>query len=160
MTPAPQSPSPTSDLRCPCCGQHLSFDGAGLWECDICSVAAREGKSVEDVRREVEDLARGFTSRFSTEPCTCGAGSGAVHVRHTASGDRGIVDFEVKHRASCPRGVRRFRWGPIVDEWWPTLVAAQFAPGSQARAAIIDARDQVERTFSPGASPSSEGGAG
>jgi hypothetical protein len=105
---------------CEVCGQHLDPDG----ECDICSVALREGKLVEEVRLEVEDLAHSMAARFASaagKPCTCGVGSGGSPIVVSAGQKRGLlhigmIDWEVRHEAGCPRAPGAFDWADVDEE--------------------------------------------
>lgn len=105
---------------CEVCGHHLDPDG----ECDICSVALRDGTTIEEVRADIEDLARSMTARFASaegRPCTCGAGSGCVAVQEGPRRGRGArpvgyIHFDVRHEDGCPRAPGPFDWTPVNED--------------------------------------------
>ena len=97
---------------CRVCGQALTDC------CDVCDVALREGRSVEEVRLEIEDAARFWSHHLGSaegRPCTCGAGSGGAPVAGPKGQLVGWIDFDVRHEPGCPRAPRPFDWPP-VDE--------------------------------------------
>lgn len=105
--------------NCPVCSQSLSWSSAGVYVCDICESAAAQGKTIEEVRAEVEDLARGFTARFGSaagERCTCGQGDGGFRVVDAKGATTGFIDMEVEHQEGCPL-TPSLMWGPIDEEW-------------------------------------------
>lgn len=127
IKPGPSGPN------CPVCGQTLSWEGPGLWGCDICQQAVN-GTTIEQVRAEVKDLARTFTAHFASaegKRCTCGADS-----TMTARGPGVIIDSEVpQHRASCPLAPKGWRWPPIDEElraWQDEATASQRAHALKA----------------------------
>lgn len=83
------------------CGGSLSWASPGVYECDICTVAHREGKSIEQVRREVEQLAQSFSGLMG--------GCREVLRVDYGNGDRAIIHLE--DDADAPR----FDW-PTIDE--------------------------------------------
>lgn len=106
---------------------HDSLDAQG--GCDVCEMALRSGRLIEEVRLEVEEAARWGCHHFGQAEglrCDCGAGSGAVHVqgpvprgRPPKSGPKrrleGMIHFEVTHAPGCPLAPPAFEW-PAVDE--------------------------------------------
>lgn len=103
---------------CPVCRQGLDCEG----ECDICSMALHEGKTIEEVRLDVEDTAAWGCRHFGRAEgrrCTCdvvdhvfvqegpGRGRGARRA--------GVIHFDVPHKPGCPLAPPTFDW-PDVDE--------------------------------------------
>lgn len=104
-----------SGCTCPVCGQALSYESPGRYVCDICESAYAQRKTIEDVRADVEDLAKGMTARLATEPCSCGAGDGVATGQFPDGGGVNI-HFDVEHEPGCPRGVH-IEWPPIDDDY-------------------------------------------
>lgn len=100
---------------CPVCSQSLSWLRAGVYVCDICELADKDGKTIEEVRADIEQLAHDVGSRL-------GGAMTCVHVEYK-NGDRGIIDME-------PAGdPPKLPWGPIDEEWraWQDANAARAA---------------------------------
>lgn len=51
--------------HCMACNGPLSWEAPGVYWCDICTVADRHGKTIEEVRRDVEQLAHDWTARLA-----------------------------------------------------------------------------------------------
>jgi hypothetical protein len=106
-------------LACAVCGQTLDEFG----QCDVCTVALRDGVTIEEIRSEIEDLARSMTARFASaegKPCTCGAGPSCVAIQEGPRRGRrarpaGCISFDIHHAHGCPRAPAPFEWPP-VDE--------------------------------------------
>lgn len=102
--------------RCWICDNALDLDGPGLYSCPICSIAAREGRTIEQVRREVEQVAGDWTAVFASaegKHCNCGAEPPSLKLVAKDGETNGIVDYRRKHKRGCPLGRECFSWGPI-----------------------------------------------
>jgi hypothetical protein len=84
------------------CGQGLSWISPGVYEWDICTVAHRDGKTIEEVRREVEQLAHDCTAMFE--------GKREVVHAEFGNGDRAIIHM------GDPDDAPHFDWPPINEQ--------------------------------------------
>lgn len=85
--------------HCMACNGPLSWEAPGVYWCDICTVADRHGKTIEEVRRDVEQLAHDWTARL---------GGNAEVVRAAfGNGDTAIIHMEPESAAP------RFDWPPV-----------------------------------------------
>jgi hypothetical protein len=101
--------------NCPVCSASLSWLRAGVYVCDICKMADKEGKTIEEVRADVEALAHEVNSRLGDGLLGC--------LVEFKNGDRGIIHME-------PEGPPPpLPWGPIDEEWraWQDANAARAA---------------------------------
>jgi len=80
------------------CGGSLSWAAPGVYECDICTIAHREGKTIEEVRRDVEQLAHDASAMFG--------GCREVFHADLGNGDRAIIHMDA---GEAPR----FDWPSI-----------------------------------------------
>lgn len=118
MDPVPPGPS------CPVCGQALSWEGKGRWGCDICQQAVN-GMTIEEVRAEVESLARGITAMFSGDhPVGRLVEDGRV---------TGIIDYEPPDDAPP-----FFDWPPINEEYRAWQDEASDAQAAHAVKMILE----------------------
>lgn len=106
--------------ECITCGAP-AYDEKQRGLCDTCWVALCDGTSIEAARAEVEELARDVTARLASEPCTCGAGCGAVFINEKVKGSRpakrmGVIHFDVHHADDCPRSPGRFDWDEVDED--------------------------------------------
>jgi hypothetical protein len=88
-----------SEGLCLACRGSLSWAAPGVYERDICTVAHREGKTIEQVRREVEELARDCTAMFE--------GTRPHFHADFGNGDHAIIHMEPEGDAP------HFDWPPI-----------------------------------------------
>lgn len=103
--------------NCPVCSASLSWMGAGRYVCDICESAHAQGKTIEEVRAEVEDLAHSFGAFMS-------GNRPHFFIEDTKTGER------VGHVHMDPEGdPPKMPWGPINEELraWQDANAARAA---------------------------------